>query len=168
MDPMIIFFILFLLIIFSIPALIFLIAYLAARSRKKKQKALLEKIDTPEYYAFVRYNMGNTQNEFFKLKAFQGSGIIYVEGRNIHFVDTLHQNPHVFSLDESSIKWEDINIVNGLLKWFSVADLEKKYYFNIESGMFIFNTNSSKPTTKSVFDRLVLYQTEMPATLHQI
>jgi hypothetical protein len=167
MDSMIILLILFLFIIFSIPALIFLIAYLAARSRKKKQKLLLEQIGTPEYYAFVRYNMGNTQNEFFKIKAFQGSGMIYVEGRNIHFVDTLHRNPHIFLMDTSSIKWEDINIVNGLLKWFSIEDQGKKYYFNIESGMFIFNTNSSKPTTKSVFDRLIKYQSEMPVT-HQI
>jgi hypothetical protein len=164
MDSIIILLILFLFIIFSIPALIFLIAYLAARSRKKKQQLLLEQIGTPEYYAFVRYNMGNTQNEFFKIKAFQGSGMIYVEGRNIHFVDTLHRNPHVFPMDTSSIKWEDINIVNGLLKWFSIEDQEKKYYFNIESGMFIFNTNSSKPTTKSVFDRLIKYQSEMPVT----
>jgi hypothetical protein len=167
MDSIIILLILFLFIIFSIPALIFFIAYLAARSRKKKQQLLLEQIGTPEYYAFVRYNMGNTQNEFFKIKAFQGSGMIYVEGRNIHFVDTLHRNPHVFPMDTSSIKWEDINIVNGLLKWFSIEDKEKKYYFNIESGMFIFNTNSSKPTTKSVFDRLIKYQSEMPA-MHQI
>jgi hypothetical protein len=167
MDSIIILLILFLFIIFSIPALIFLIAYLAARSRKKKQQLLLEQIGTPEYYAFVRYNMGNTQNEFFKIKAFQGSGMIYVEGGNIHFVDTLHRNPHVFPMDTSSIKWEDINIVNGLLKWFSIEDQEKKYYFNIESGMFIFNTNSSKPTTKSVFDRLIKYQSEMPVT-HQI
>ena len=164
MDSIIILLILFLFIIFSVPALIFLIAYLAARSRKKTQQLLLEQIGTPEYYAFVRYNMGNTQNEFFKIKAFQGSGMIYVEGRNIHFVDTLHRNPHVFPMDESSIKWEDVNIVNGLLKWFSIADQEKKYYFNIESGMFIFNTNSSKPTTKSVFDRLIMYQNEMPVT----
>jgi len=161
MDSIIILIIFFLLIIFSIPAIIFLIAYLAARSRKKKQKALLEKIGAPEYYAFVRYNMGNAQNEFFKLKAFQGSGILYVQGRNIYFEDTLHQNPHVFAMDASSIQWQDINIVNGLLKWFSIADQEKKYYFNIESGMFIFNLDSSKPTTKSVFDRLLKYQNEI-------
>ncbi|MDQ0591756.1 hypothetical protein QFZ37_000125 [Chryseobacterium ginsenosidimutans] len=161
MDPIIILMIFFLLFLFSIPAIIFLIAYLAARSRKKKQKILLEQIGTPEYYAFVRYNMGNTQNEFFKLKAFQGSGIIYIEDRNIHFVDTLQKNPHIFSLDNSTIKWEDINIVNGLLKWFSVSDDVKKYFFNIETGMFIFNTNSSKPTTKSVFERLITYQSDI-------
>jgi len=158
MDSLVLLFIVFLFFILSIPAIIFLIAYLAAQSRKKKQKILLEQIGTPEYHAFVRYNMGNTQNEFFKLKAFQGSGIIYVEDRKIIFRDTLNQNPHIFNLDESSIKWEDINLVNGLLKWFSVSDDTKKYFFNIDSGMFIFNTNSSKPTTKSVFDRLIQYQ----------
>lgn len=158
MDSAFILIIFFTLILFSIPAIIFLIAYFAARSRKKKQKLLLEQIGFPEYYAFVRYNTGNTQNEFFKIKAFQGSGIIYVKDRNIYFVDTLHQNPHVFSLDNSTIKWEDINIVNGLLKWFSVSDDTKKYFFNIETGMFIFNTNSAKPTTKSVFEKLIQYQ----------
>jgi hypothetical protein len=160
MDSLVFFFIVFLFFILSIPAIIFLIAYLAAQSRKKKQKILLEQIGTPEYQAFVRYNMGNTQNEFFKLKAFQGSGIVYIEDRKIIFKDTLNQNPHTFALDESSIKWEDINLVNGLLKWFSVSDDTKKYFFNIDSGMFIFNTNSSKPTTKSVFDKLVQYQNE--------
>ncbi len=161
MDSIIFVLILFLFIVLSIPAVIFLIAFLAARSRKKKQKLLLEQIGTPEYYAFVRYNMGNTQNQFFKVKAFQGSGIIYVEDRKIIFKDTLNQNPYTFVLDESSIKWEDVNLVNGLLKWFSVSDDKKKYFFNIDSGMFIFNTNSSKPTTKSVFDKLVHYQTEL-------
>lgn len=160
MDSLVFFFILFLFFILSIPAIIFLIAYLAAQSRKKKQKILLEQIGTPEYHAFVRYNMGTTQDQFFKLKAFQGSGIIYIEDRKIIFKDTLNQNPHTFNLDESSIKWEDINLVNGLLKWFSVSDDTKKYFFNIDSGMFIFNTNSSKPTTKSVFDKLVQYQNE--------
>ncbi|AZA61407.1 hypothetical protein [Chryseobacterium indoltheticum] len=161
MDSIILFFIFFLFLILLIPAIIFLIAFLAARSRKKKQKVLLEQTGTPEYYAFVRYNVGDTQNQFFKVKAFQGSGIIYVEDRKIVFKDTLNQNPYTFILDESSIKWEDVNIVNGLLKWFSVSDNTKKYFFNIDSGMFIFNTNSSKPTTKSVFDKLIQYQTEM-------
>lgn len=159
MDSIILFFIFFLFLILLIPAIIFLIAFLAARSRKKKQQVLLEQMGTPEYYAFVRYNVGDTQNQFFKVKAFQGSGIIYVEDRKIIFKDTLNQNPYTFILDESSIKWEDVNIVNGLLKWFSISDNTKKYFFNIESGMFIFNTNSSKPTTKSVFDKLIQYQT---------
>lgn len=159
MDSIILFFIFFLFLILLIPAIIFLIAFLAAKSRKKKQQVLLEQTGTPEYYAFVRYNVGDTQNQFFKVKAFQGSGIIYVEDRKIVFKDTLNQNPYTFILDESSIKWEDVNIVNGLLKWFSVSDNTKKYFFNIDSGMFIFNTNSSKPTTKSVFDKLIQYQT---------
>lgn len=161
MTSIIVLVIILLLFLLSIPAIIFLIAYLAAKSRRKKQQLLLEKIGVPEYYAFVRYNRGNAQNEFFKIKAFQGSGMIYIEGNTIHFVDTLHQHPHVFPLHDSVIKWEDINIVNGLLKWFSVQDQETKYYFNIESGMFIFNLNSSKPTTRSVFERLLQYQSEI-------
>lgn len=160
MDSVFILIVFFFLIIFTIPAIIFLIAYLAAQSRKKKQKVLLESVGSPEFYAFVRYNKGNTQDEFFKLKAFQGSGIIYVENQTIVFKDTLHQHPHTFQLHECSIKWEDVNLVNGLLKWFSVSDASEKYFFNIDSGMFIFNLNSSKPTTKSVFDKLIQYQTE--------
>jgi hypothetical protein len=160
MEPLVFVIILFFIFLLSIPAIIFLVAYLAAQSRKKKQKVLLDEIGTPEYHAFVRYNTGNTQNEFFKLKAFQGSGMIYIEDRKIIFRDTLNQNPYTFNLDESSIRWEDINLVNGLLKWFSVSDDTKKYFFNIDSGMFIFNTNSSKPTTKSVFDQMIQYQTE--------
>lgn len=158
MNSVLILIIIFLLFLFSIPAVIFLIAYLAAKSRRKKQNLLLEQTGTPEYYAFVRYNMGNMQNEFFKIKAFQGSGMIYVEDNNIHFIDTLHQHPHTFPLQESIIKWEDINIVNGLLKWFSVQDQETKYFFNIESGMLIFNLNASKPTTRGVFEKLLQYQ----------
>lgn len=160
MDSLIFFFIAIIFFILLIPAIILLIAYFAAQSRKKKQKILLDEVGTTEFHAFVRYNLGNAQSEFFKLKAFQGSGIIYIEDRKIVFRDTLNQHPHTFNLDEASIKWEDINLVNGLLKWFSVSDETKKYYFNIDSGMFIFNTNSSKPTTKSVFDKLIQYQTE--------
>lgn len=158
MSSLIFFFLFCLFLILLIPGIIFLIAYIAAQSRKKKQQALLEKTGVPEYYAFVRYNTGNAQNEFFKIKAFQGSGMIYVEGRAIRFTDTLHQHPHTFALDECSIEWVDVNIVNGLLKWFSIEDREAKYFFNIESGMFIFNTDASKPTTKGVFERLVQYQ----------
>lgn len=161
MDPIIIFIIFFVVLLFSIPAIIFLIAYLAAKSRRKKQNLLLNEIGKPEFYAFVRYNLGNAQNEFFKIKAFQGSGMIFIKDQNIYFVDTLHQHPHTFLLKESIIKWEDINIVNGLLKWFSISDQDKKYYFNIDSGMLIFNLISSKPTTKSVFERLLKYQNEI-------
>lgn len=160
MSSLIFFFLFCLFLILLIPGIVFLIAYIAARSRKKKQQALLEETGVPEYYAFVRYNTGNAQHEFFKIKAFQGSGMIYVEGRTICFADTLHQHPHTFDLDECSIEWVDVNIVNGLLKWFSIEDRQAKYFFNIESGMFIFNTDASKPTTRSVFERLVQYQNQ--------
>lgn len=146
--------------ILCIPGLVLLIAFLAARSRKKKQQALLAELGPPEHYALVRYNMGNTQNQFFKIKAFQGSGVLYLDGRDIKFVDTLHQNPYTFPMDQSSIIWEDVNLVNGLLKWFSISDGQQKYFFNIESGMFIFNTDPSKPTTKSVFDTLIRHQND--------
>lgn len=155
-DLFFVFFFLFLLLCF--PLVILLIAYLAAQSRKKKQQALLKTVEAPEFYAFVRYNKGKNQDEFFKVKAFQGSGILYIKDRNIFFKDTLSKNEHSFNLDEASIQWVDINIVNGLLKWFSISDNEEIYYFNIDSGMFIFNLNSSKPTTKSVFEKLLKFQ----------
>ena len=83
MDPIIYLVVLFLLLMLLLPGLIFFIAYLAARSRKKKQKALLEKLGPLDFSAIVRYNRGKTQNNFFKVKAFQGSGIIYVKDQKL-------------------------------------------------------------------------------------
>lgn len=161
MDPIIFLLVFLILLIFLLPGIIFFIAFLAAKSRKRKQEAVLNSLSGVEYHAFVRYNKGNQQNEFFKVKAFQGSGVLYVKDKMLYFEDTLHKNAAQFNLKTSTILWQDINLVNGFLKWFSIEDEGVKYYFNIESGMLIWNMNKNKPTTQSVFERLKKYQDEV-------
>lgn len=141
---------------------IFLIAYIAAQSRKKKQKALLKNLpNDSSFHAFVRYNRGNAQDQILKIKAFQGSGLIYVSGSNLNFKTTTGFQ-HVFDLKESKIFWEGENLINGLLKWFSVTDTQEKIFLNVETGMFIFHTGGgSKPTTKSIYDYLIAYQSKL-------
>lgn len=155
------FFITFFAMMLLMPALIFFIAYLAAQSRKKKQQALMNDISDVEYSALVRYNKGNQQDKFLKVKAFEGSGVLYVKDGKIQFVDTLHRNPHTFDLKTCNIQWVDINLVNGFLKWFSISDDAASYYFNIDSGMLIWNLDKSKPTTQSVFETLKKMQDEV-------
>ena len=73
-------------------------------------------------------------------------------------MDTLHQNPHTFDLKNSEVKWENVNIINGALRWFSVHDGTESYYFNIESGMFIWHTDSRKLKTKDVYEKVLEFQ----------
>jgi len=137
---------------------IFLIAYLAAQSRKKKQKKILESLPgNVDFYAFVRFNRGNQQDKVLKLKAFQGSGIIYVMDDKIIFKSTTGFE-HGFDLKTSKIFWEGENLINGLLKWFSINHGQEKLYLNVETGMFIFHTGGSKPTTHSIYEQLLLKQ----------
>lgn len=143
-------------------AIIFGVAYWAAQSRKKKQDATLSTIPSnAEIKAAVRYNIGNQQGKFLKLKAFQGSGILYVIDEQLYFQDTLNQSNYTFDLKNIQINWVGENLLNGLLKWFVVKEGDIEYYFNIDSGMFIFNTDSSKPTTMSVFQSLLAYQKKL-------
>lgn len=140
---------------------VFLIAFVAAQSRKKKQKKILDTLPTDvEFYAFVRFNRGVQQDKFLKLKAFQGSGIIYVLGDKAVFRSTTGFE-HTFDLRNSKILWEGENLVNGLLKWFSINDGVEKLYLNVETGMFIFHTVGNKPTTRSIHDQLILKQTAL-------
>ena len=150
-----IFFFLFFVILIGV---IFFIAYLAAQSRKKKQKKVLETLpNEAEFLAFVRFNRGNQQNKFLKIKAFQGSGILYLLGNEVVFKSTTGFEHH-FDLRDSKVFWEGENLVNGLLKWFSIKDGMEKLYLNVETGMFIFHTDSNKPTTRSIHDQLLLKQ----------
>lgn len=154
-------FVFLILLIFSIPAIIFLIAYLAAQSRKKKQNALLAQLPLEtKLTAVVRYNKGQQQTKFLKLKAFQGSGVIYVLDNKIHFRDTLDQNPYEFDLATAQIRFVGVTLANGALNWFTVSDGETEYFFNVESGMFIWHTSSGKMTTKEICDKLQQLQLE--------
>lgn len=140
---------------------IFLIAYVAAQSRKRKQKKLLNNLPSDVgFHAFVRFNHGNEQGKFMKIKAFQGSGILFVQNDSIEFRST-QGIQHRFDLANSTIQWEGENLVNGLLKWFSINDENEKYFFNVETGMFIFHTGGNKPTTRSIYDQLILKQSSL-------
>jgi len=135
--------------------LIFLIAYLANRSRRKKQKKTLEQI--PEQATFkvaVRYNKGNQQDIFLKIKAFQGSGILYVLDQKICFRDTLNKSSYDFDPNNVKIEWIGVNIVNGFIQWFKIVDDKTEYYFNVETGMFIWHLSSKRMTTRQVYNKL--------------
>jgi len=135
--------------------LLFLIAYLASASRRKKQKKIVEQIPKhAEFKVAVRYNKGQQQSEILKIKAFQGSGILYVLDQKICFRDTLNKTPYDFDNNTAKIEWTGINIANGFIQWFKVADHKTEYYFNVETGMFIWHISSKKMTTKQAYDKL--------------
>ncbi len=137
---------------------IFLIAFLAAQSRKKKQKKIIASLPShAEFHAFVRFNRGDQQDKIIKLKAFQGSGVIYVVDDMAVFKSTTGFE-HTFDLRNAKVFWEGENLINGLLKWFSIKDDTEKLYLNVETGMFIFHTGGNKPTTRSIHDQLLLKQ----------
>ena len=82
MSDLTIFLILFILPIF----LIFSIAYIASKSRQKKQNTLLDNVPiNASMKVILRYNFGQSQDKFIKMKAFQGSGVLYVLDNQIHF-----------------------------------------------------------------------------------
>lgn len=126
--------------------LIFGIAFWASKSREKKQNTLLAQVPpNAEFKAVLRYNFGNQQSKFWKMKAFQGSGVLYVLDDKIHYITTNNPNDNfTFDLKTSQINWIGVNLTNGLLEWFQLKNGEKDYYFNFETGMFIFNINSKK------------------------
>lgn len=136
--------------------LIFGIAFWASKSREKKQNTLLAQVPpNADFKAVLRYNFGNQQSKFWKMKAFQGSGVLYVLDDKIHYITTNNPNDNfTFDLKTSQINWIGVNLTNGLLEWFQLKKGEKDYYFNVETGMFIFNINSKKMKTTQVFNYL--------------
>lgn len=135
---------------------ILLIAYIAARSRRVKQNQLLQEIPSDsQFHAFVRYNRANIHGKFLKVKAFEGSGLLYIAGTKAIFKSTTGYY-HEFDIVNSKIFWEGENLINGLLKWFSINDGTEKLFLNVETGMFIFHTGSAqKTTTRSIYDKLM-------------
>ncbi len=136
--------------------LIFGIAFWASKSREKKQNALLETVPSnADFKAVLRYNFGKNQSQFFKLKAFQGSGVLYVIADKIHYVTTNNPDDNfILDLKTSEINWIGVNLANGLLEWFQIRNGGQDYYFNVETGLFIFHTSSSKMKTSQVFSYL--------------
>lgn len=146
-----------LLLCFISPILLILgIAYWASKSREKKQNALLAEIPSnADFKAVLRYNFGNQQSKIFKMKAFQGSGVLYVIGDKIHYITTNNPNDNfTYDLKTTEINWIGVNLANGLLEWFQLKNGDKDYYFNVETGLLIFHTNSKKMKTTQVFNYL--------------
>ena len=52
-------------------------------------------------------------------------------------------NPEMLLGKEVAFPYKE-NLTNGLLEWFQLKNGNKDYYFNVETGMFIFNINSKK------------------------
>ena len=152
MSDLTIFLILFILPIF----LILLIAFIASRSRKKKQNALLDNVPkNASMKVILRYNFGQSQDKFIKMKAFQGSGVLYVLDNQVHFITTKNQADNfTFDLKNVQLNWIGVNLANGLLEWFQIKNNNLDYYFNVETGMFIFHLSSTKMKTKDVFMNL--------------
>jgi len=61
-------------------------------SKYKSKKNLITNTKTSQTKIAVRYNKGNQQDVFLEIKAFQGSGILYVLDQKIYFTDTLNKN----------------------------------------------------------------------------
>ena len=161
MNSIFILLIVFIIAFLGFIGLIFLIAFLASQSRKKKQEAVLATLpEGAKLKAIVRYNKGRQQTKILKMKAFQGSGVLYVLDKKIIFQDTLNQNPYSFDLKTAAVNWVGINAANGALNWFKVSDEQTEYYFNVESGMFIWHTSSGKPTTEQICNNLKSLQLE--------
>lgn len=158
MAGFVIFFLILIVLMVLPVSVILAIAYFTAQSRKKKQQQLLSEVPENDFHVFVRYNKGKQQDKILKVVGFQGSGVLYVKDNQLYFMDTLHQNPHTFDLKNSEVKWENVNIINGALRWFSVHDGTESYYFNIESGMFIWHTDSRKLKTKDVYEKVLEFQ----------
>jgi len=134
---------------------IFLVAYIASQSRRKKQEKTLKQVPKQaEFKVAVRYNRGYQQDEVLKIKAFQGSGILYVLDQKICFRDTLNKNPYDFDLNNTKVEWIGVNLVNGFIQWFKIADDKTQYYFNVETGMFIWSLSSKRMTTKQLYNKL--------------
>lgn len=149
---MIVFFVLILVIIIGG---VFGISYLASASRRKKQNQVLQSLPQGvDFHAIVRYNRGKQQDEVIKLKAFEASGVLYLVDNIVHFKSTLGFETQ-FDLKTSILRWEGENLVNGLLKWFSIQNDAEKYYFNVETGILIFHLDKNKPTTLSIYNKLV-------------
>ena len=154
------FFTSFFVFIIIFVGIILLVAYLAAQSRKKKQQVVIDSLPTEtELFAIVRYNKGEQHKKVFKLKAFEGSGVLYVIGEIIYFKSTLGLET-TFNMKEATINYTGEVFANGLLKWFSITHPTEIYYFNVESGMFIFHTGGEKPTTMSIFNHLKQLQSK--------
>ncbi len=148
----------FLLIICILPiVLIFLVAFLASQSRKKKRKKIIDELPADvDFYAAVRINSSKKNDAFFKLAAFECSGVLYVHKDKAYFRGTKKKFELLeFDLAKVKIFWIGVQAQNGALQWFSIKDVNETYYFNVDTGTTIFKLSKSGDTTRGVYDKLM-------------
>ncbi len=151
------FFLVFLLGIIIVPVgLIFLIAFLASQSRKRKRQKIIDTLPADiDFYAAVRVNSSKKNAAFFKLLAFECSGILYVQKDKAYFRGTEKKFELLeFDLAKVKIFWIGVQAQNGALQWFSIKDDHETYYFNVDTGTTIFKLSKSGDTTQGVYGKL--------------
>lgn len=151
------FIIVFALIGASIPISISVIAYLSRQSKRKKIVANLPVSTT--YTANVRLNTPQKNAAFFKLKAFEFSGVLYIDDKKV-IIDGTKGQHYEFDLQESSITWPGVQVQNGALQWFCIDDMKsgQKLFVNADTGVFVFRISSKIPSTKEVYEYLLALQ----------
>lgn len=142
----------------SIPVLIAVIAYLSRQSKRKKIIANLPV--NPSYIANVRLNTPKKNAAFFKLKAFEFSGVLYIDDKKV-IIDGTKGQHYEFDLQESAITWPGVQVQNGALQWFCIDDMKtdgQKLFVNADTGVFVFRISSKIPSTKEIYEYLLSLQ----------
>lgn len=146
----------FVLIGASIPVVISVLAYMSRKSKRKKIIANLP--EGVSYMANVRMNTPKKNAAFFKMKAFEFSGVLYIKGGNV-FIDGTKGQHYEFELKDAVVTWPGVQVQNGAIQWFCIDDMkDQKLYVNAETGVFIFRLSSSMPSTKEVYQYLLNQQ----------
>ncbi|MFV0162065.1 hypothetical protein OBK25_01230 [Empedobacter falsenii] len=147
--------ILIIFLIFGIfVSIFFVIAVSDAKVREKNELHTLKSLpEDIELKAVVRYNIGRPQGRFLKMKSFQGSGVLYVQGEKLIFKDILGNEDHVYDLNTCKLSWVE-NKINGITNAFKVADHEAIIFFYIDKGVSIFSTIEENASTSDLYIRL--------------
>ena len=129
--------ILIIFLIFGIfVSIFFVIAVSDAKVREKNELYTLESLPyNVTLKAVVRYNIGRPQGRFLKMKSFQGSGVLYVQGEQLIFKDILGNEDHTFDSQTCKMSWVE-NKINGITNAFKVADHEAIIFFYTDKGVF--------------------------------
>lgn len=147
--------ILIILLIFGLfVSVFFIIAVSDAKVREKNGLHIMESLPNDvAIKSVVRYNIGRPQGKFLKMKSFQGSGVLYVEGNKLYFRDILGNEDHVFDLETCKMSWVE-NKINGITNAFKIADHEAIIFFYIDKGGFVFKAIEENISTSDLYIRL--------------
>lgn len=151
-----IFLILFVVIFASIPVGISLFAYMSRKSHYKRLTASLP--SDVIYTAQVRMNTPKKNAAFFKMKAFEFCGVLYVRDNTIYITGSKNQG-FEFPLATTAITWPGVQVQNGALQWFCLDDMKgNQLYVNSDTGVFIFRTSSKMQSTQDIYQHLLKLQ----------